>query len=160
MSNCRFRLSLCRDSVEIVSHFTVTAWNPFFSAPSPAPLGKGWGLMETLPVLIDSLIQMPSVSVPYFLKVHIQVNRLSTYFPLSCFVIEGFRLRAQGQFAYILCSDQSLASVVWPLSKARRILWSSSESLRNVLLGKQRLWGSSQPQSLFSIIIRWSDSRP
>lgn len=73
--------------------------------------------MEAL-VLNDSL-------VPYFLTVHIQVNSLSSYqltFTLSFFVIKGFRLRAQGQFAYILCYDQSFAPVVWLPSKARRIL--------------------------------------
>lgn len=141
---------------------TMAVWNRFFSAPSPPPLGKGWSLMEALLVLNDSLIQM-HFQIPHYLKVQIQVNRLSSYrlsFPLSCFVIEGFRLRAQGQFAYILCSDQSLAAVEWLLSKARRILWSSFESLRNVLLGKQRLREGSQPQSLFSIIIIRGDSLP
>lgn len=97
----------------------------------------------------------------YYLKVHIRVKRLSQLsFPLSWFVIERFHLRAQGKFSHILCSDQPLASVVWLLSKVRRILWSSVESLKNVFPWKRRLWGSSQPQSLFSIIIIRGDSRP
>lgn len=142
----------------------MAVWNHFFQLPT------GKSLMEALVVLNDSLIQMHfshmtlSFEILYCVKVQIQVNSLSSYlwvsFPLSCFIIERFRSRAQGQFAYILCSDQSLTLVVWLLSKARRMLWSSFESLRNVLLGKQRLWGSSQPQSLFSIIIIRGDSRP
>lgn len=64
-----------------------------------------------------------------------------------------------GTFFLYTYSDQSLAPVVWLFSKVCRILWSSFESLNNVFLWKQRLWDSSQPQSLFSIIIRWGDFR-
>lgn len=88
--------------------------------------------MEALLVLNDGLIRAHycvsatrPIRLPHYLKVHIQVNRLNSSqlsFPLSCFVIEGFCLRALGQFAYILCSDQCLAPVVWLPSKAHRML--------------------------------------
>lgn len=59
--------------------------------------------------------------------------------PVSLFVIERFRLRAQGHFSRILRSDQSPARVLWLLSKERRILRSSAESPKNVFPWKTEI---------------------
>lgn len=123
-------------------------------------LGKVWSLREAVLALNESnpdafLCLYEPFQMAYY-KVHIQVDRLGSYrlsFSLGCFIIEDIRLGARGQFSYIVFSDQSLAPVVWPLSKARRMLRSSFESLRNVLRRKWRLSGSGQRQSLFSINI-------
>lgn len=129
-------------------------------------LGKGWSLREAILAPNepnpDAFLCLYKPFQMACQKVHIQVDRLGSYrssFSLGCFIIEDIRLGPRGQFSYIVFSDQSLAPVVWPLSKARRMLRSSFESLRNVLRRKWRLSGSSQRQSLFSINIMRGDCR-
>lgn len=122
--------------------------------------GKKVCLMEALLVLNDNLIQTPfcvRTSRPfwdtffYYLKVHIQVNRLGRYrlsFPLSCF--RNWRIPPEKPrdnlltyFALISLSLQSCGCS----PKARRMPWSSFESLRNVPLRKTEIAGQ-QPASI------------
>lgn len=114
---------------------TMAVGNQVFSAPSHTPLGKGWSLMEALLVLNDSLIQMhylfPYLIIWKFTSRLTDLTVIRYLFPLSYFVIEGFRLRAQGQFAYILCCDQffcpSRVAALQSVLDPAKLVWITQE---------------------------------